>query len=289
MSYQLKTTLFNTLAGLILCLPPAAVPVMAADIEILLDQAIAGEHRAADNRARDAYRNPKETLLFFGLQPGMTVLEITPGGGWYTEILAPVLQDHGQLIVASFGDDHPIEYLANVHRRYMQKLDTDPDTYGRVERILFQEDEYLQALADKSIDMAVTFRNTHNWIRQSEAEAVYAAIYRVLEYCGTLGVVQHRAEPGTDPKASAESGYIAEDYMISLIEAAGFKLVDSSEINANPFDTKDHPEGVWTLPPSYRLDDQDREKYAAIGESDRMTLRFIKPIRLAGGGECPAQ
>jgi predicted methyltransferase len=281
MLYQLKTILFNFLAGLILFLP---LPAMTADIESLLDRAIAAEHRDAANRSRDAYRNPRETLLFFGLQPDMTVLEITPGGGWYTEILAPVLNDNGQLIVASFGEDHPIEYLADVHRRYMQKLDADPGTYGKVKRILFKEDEYLQSLSDKSVDMVLTFRNTHNWIRQSEAEAVYAAIYRVLEYCGTLGVVQHRADPGADPKTSAESGYIPEAYMIDLIESTGFRLVDSSEINANPLDTKDHPEGVWTLPPSYRMGDQDREKYTDIGESDRMTLRFVKPIRLADSG-----
>lgn len=288
MLHQFRTPLFNTMTGLLLCLTMAAPAAMAADIEDVLDQAIAGEHRDAANRARDVYRHPKETLLFFGLKPDMTVLEITPGGGWYTEILAPVLRDHGKLIVASFGDNHPIPYLADVHKRYMQKLDAEPDVYGKVKRILFREDDYLQALPNESVDMVLTFRNTHNWIRQGEAEAVYAAMHRVLKYCGTLGVVQHRADPGTDPEAGADTGYIPEDYMIRLIESVGFRLMESSEINANPLDTKDHPEGVWTLPPSYRLGDQARDKYAAIGESDRMTLRFTKPIRLAAGG-CPAQ
>lgn len=278
----------TTLFGLTLGLAMTTLPVLAKDIESSLDQAIAGEHRDPANRERDVYRHPKETLLFLGLQPDMTVLEITPGGGWYTEILAPVVRDRGKLIAASFGDEHPVQYLAEVHKRYMQKLDAEPDIYDRVQRILFKEDDYLQALDDQSVDMVVTFRNTHNWVRQGEAEAVYAAMYRVLEYCGILGVVQHRADPGVDVKTSADSGYIPEDYMISLIESAGFKLLDRSEINANPLDTKDHPEGVWTLPPAYRLGDQDREKYATIGESDRMTLRFVKPIRLAADA-CPAQ
>lgn len=256
----------------------AMVPARAGDIETLLDRAVASAHRSPENRSRDIYRHPRETLLFFGLQPGMRVLEILPGAGWYTEILAPILRDHGELIVASFGDHHPVPELATLHRLYTQKLDANPAIYGKIRRILFNENGgYLAALPDGSVDMVLTFRNTHNWIRFGQAEAVYAAFFRVLKPGGILGVEQHRADPGADPRASAEQGYVPEDYLIRLAEDAGFKLVARSEINANPRDTKDHPEGVWTLPPTYRLGEKDRGKYAAIGESDRMTLKFIKP------------
>ncbi|MDZ7736743.1 MAG: methyltransferase [Gammaproteobacteria bacterium] len=254
----------------------------------LLDRALAGDHRSTDNRARDQYRHPKETLQFFGLEPDMTVVEITPGGGWYTEVLAPVLKERGRLIVAGFGSDHPVEYLANIHVRYIEKLDADPGTYGEVRRIVFQAPGYLQELEDESADMMLTFRNTHNWIKFGTAEDIYRDMYRVLKSCGTLGVVQHRAEADADPGTAAKQGYVPEPYLIDMIESIGFRLIDRSEINANPHDTKDHPEGVWTLPPTYRMGDQDREQYAAIGESDRMTLRFAKPMHLADGN-CPAQ
>ena len=254
----------------------------------LIDRALAGDHRSAENKARDQYRHPKETLRFFGLRPDMTVVEITPGGGWYTEVLAPVLKERGQLIVASFGSDHPVEYLAGIHDRYMDKLDADPGTYGRVRRIIFQAPDYLGALGDESVDMVLTFRNTHNWIKFGTASDIYKAMYRVLKPCGTLGVVQHRADPDADPVTAAKQGYVPEAYLIDMLEGIGFRLVTRSNINANPRDTKDHPEGVWTLPPTDRLGDQDRDKYTAIGESDRMTLRFAKPMHVAGDG-CPAQ
>lgn len=253
----------------------------------VIDRALSGDHRSAENKTRDKYRHPKETLQFFGLQPHMTVVEITPGSGWYTEVLAPILREHGQLIVASFGSDHPVEYLAGIHDRYITKLDADPDTYGDVRRIVFQAPDYLGALDEESIDMVLTFRNTHNWVKFGTAGDIYRAMYRVLKPCGTLGVVQHRAEPGADPMTSAKQGYVPEAWLIDMLESIGFRLVARSEINANPADTKDYPEGVWTLPPTYRLDDQDRDQYAAIGESDRMTLRFAKPMHLADGG-CPA-
>ncbi len=274
------------------CLPIvllAVSHVAAADpasLDTRLDQALSGDHRSADNKARDQYRHPRETLKFFGLEPDMTVLEITPGGGWYTEVLAPILKDQGQLIVASFGSDHPVDYLANIHDRYMDKLDADPNTYGQVKRIVFQAPDYLGALADDSMDMVLTFRNTHNWIKFDTAEAIYRAMYRVLKPCGTLGVVQHRADADADPKAAAKDGYVPETYLIDMLESIGFRLIARSDVNANPADTHDHPEGVWTLPPTYRLGDENRAKYEAIGESDRMTLRFTKPGQSAEGG-CP--
>lgn len=281
----MKILQYLAVSLLTVCASSGAAAESTAD---LLDRALSGDHRSADNRARDQYRNPKETLLFFELEPDMTVVEITPGGGWYTEILAPVLKGRGRLIVASFGSDHPVEYLANIHDRYIEKLDADPGTYGEVRRIVFQAPGYLQELEDESADMVLTFRNTHNWIKFGTAEDIYRDMYRVLKPCGTLGVVQHRAEANADPMTAAKQGYVPEPYLIDMIESIGFRLVDRSEINANPHDTKDHPEGVWTLPPTYRMGDQDREKYAAIGESDRMTLRFAKPMHMADT-DCPAQ
>ena len=241
-----------------------------------LDSAINAEHRAAKNKARDVYRHPKETLTFFGIHSSMKVLEILPGRGWYTEILAPYLAREGHLTVASFGENHPTKYLANIHKDYVKTLEANPDVYGKIDVVLFKENNYLEAIPDASMDMVVTFRNTHNWIRYGGIEEVFAAFHRVLKPGGVLGLVQHRADKGSDAKETAENGYVPESYLIRLIEDKGFELVGKSDINANPKDTKDHPKGVWTLPPSYRLKDVDKEKYTAIGESDRMTFRFIK-------------
>jgi len=248
----------------------------AADINSLLDHAITSDHRESSNTARDIYRHPKQTLLFFGLQPDMQVLEILPGRGWYTEILAPILIKQGELTVASFGADHPTEYLANIHKEYIKTLDANPEIYGKIKRTLFKTDTYLAEIPDDSLDMVVTFRNTHNWIRYGGIEDIYAAFYRVLKPGGILGVVQHRAEKGMDAKQTSENGYVPEITIIKLAEGLGFELVEKSEINANPKDARDHPKGVWTLPPTFRLGDENKEKYQAIGESDRMTLKFIK-------------
>lgn len=241
-----------------------------------LDAAVKADNRSTKNTSRDVYRHPKETLAFFGMKPDMAVLEILPGGGWYTEILAPYLSENGQLTAASFGANHPTPYLANIHKKFITKMNASPDVYGKVNVVLFKEERYLQSLADASQDMIVTFRNTHNWIRYGGIEEVFAAFNRVLKTGGVLGLVQHRANKGTNEKETSQKGYVPESYLIKLAESQGFELVKKSEINANPKDTKDHPEGVWTLPPSYRLKDIDKEKYTAIGESDRMTLRFIK-------------
>jgi len=242
-----------------------------------LEAGVNGSHREAANRARDVYRHPLETLTFFGLQPTMRVLEISPSRGWYTEVLAPVIRPPGELVLASFGPDHPLEYLAKVHVELMEKLAADPRNYGDVQVTNFQDTGYLEGVADESMDMVLTFRNTHNWVRDGVAEDIYRAFARVLRPGGTLGVVQHRAAEDADPQRSAPSGYLPESHVIALAEQAGLRFAARSEINANPRDTRDYPEGVWTLPPSYRLEDQDRDKYTAIGESDRMTLRFIKP------------
>ena len=244
--------------------------------EDALDAAISGAHRDAGNVARDVYRHPGETLTLFGIRPDMQVLEILPGGGWYTEILAPYLKDDGLLAVASFGHEHSVEYLRSIHNKLVEKFDGEPEIYGKVVLGVFQGEAYLENFEDASFDMALTFRNTHNWIRFGGVEDIYRSFYRVLKPGGTLGVVQHRAEPGDDARESAERGYVPESYLIGLLEGMGFELVKKSEINANPKDTKDYPKGVWTLPPTYRLGETDKAKYTAIGESDRMTMKFAK-------------
>ena len=267
---KLYKTIFVILA------PFISAIVTAGDSSAELNSAIQGAHRDPMNVARDIYRHPKETLMLFDLQADMKVLEILPGRGWYTEILAPLLKDNGELTVASFGDTHPVEYLRNIHIDYIKMLDASPDIYGNVKMVVFNKTGYLADVPDNSMDMVVTFRNTHNWIRRGGIEEIYASFNRVLKPGGILGVVQHRADKGTDAKITAEKGYVPESYLINLVEDAGFELVKKSDVNINLADSKDYPKGVWSLPPTYREKDKDKAKYTAIGESDRMTLKFIK-------------
>ena len=245
--------------------------------ETSINDAINGEHRTKENKARDAYRNPNKTLLFFGIQKNIKVLEILPGRGWYTEILAPILKDNGQLTVASFGDDHPNDYLRDVHLKYVKHLNKNPMVYGNVRRVVFnEENHYLKDIDSNSQDLVLTFRNTHNWIKYGGVENIYQAFHRVLKKGGILGVVQHRAHNKDNAKETAKNGYVPERYLINLVEETGFELIEKSEINANQKDNKNHPKGVWTLPPTLRLGETDKKKYIEIGESDRMTLKFIK-------------
>lgn len=236
---------------------------------------VAGEHRSASNIARNEYRHPVETLEFFGIQPDMTVVEISPGGGgWYTEILAPYLRDKGTYYAGSY-DPNGSEYSQTNSKKYDDKLSASPDLYDRVKVTIFSPPAMLDAAPDGVADMVVTFRNFHNWIRRGHGPAAMSAMYGYLKPGGILGVVQHRQ--AAKKPSMPEKGYLREADIIKLAENAGFRLLAKSDINANAKDTKDYADGVWTLPPVYRLKDQDREKYAAIGESDRMTLKFIKP------------
>lgn len=245
--------------------------------ELSLEQAVAAAHRSDASRARDAQRHPVETLEFFGLTPAMTVVEILPGEGWYTEILAPYLAAKGKLAVTSHGTEGANEYRRKSHEALMAKLDADPALYGAVERRVMWQGDGVVLGPPGSADMVVTFRNTHNWINDGKLEAVYKACFDVLKAGGVLGIEQHRAPADADPAQSAAKGYVPEAYLIGILEGLGFKLAGKSEINANPRDTKDYPDGVWTLPPVLRMGDVDRERYVAIGESDRMTLKFVKP------------
>lgn len=244
-----------------------------------LDKAIAGAHCSEQNKTRDRFRHPKETLRFFGLKPGMTVVEVWPGGGWYTEILAPVLRDQGKFYAAGFAlrAKGVPDYRKTIDADYRALLKQHPLIYDKVIFSDLQAPEFADIAPPGSVDLILTFRNVHNWVKEENAQAMFNAFYDALKPGGILGVVEHRAEPGTDLNDSIRSGYMTEGYVIQVVESAGFKLQDKAEINANPKDTKDHPKGVWTLPPSLRMGDTDRQKYLAIGESDRMTIRFIKP------------
>ncbi|KGM56718.1 methyltransferase [Lysobacter arseniciresistens ZS79] len=240
---------------------------------------LAGDWRDPANVARDRYRHPAETLGFFGLAPGQTVVEITPGGGWYAEILAPYLRDGGQYVAAVVD---PAALPAGGGRDYQQrsrdrleaKFAGDAERYDRATVVAFDPAAPVFGPAG-SADLVLTFRNVHNWRGDGNAQAMFNGFFDVLKPGGTLGVVEHRA--AADVADDDKSGYVGTDQVIALAEAAGFELAGRSEVNANPADTKDHPNGVWTLPPGNNHDEADATKYRAIGESDRMTLRFRKP------------
>lgn len=236
---------------------------------------LAGAHRSEANRARDQYRHPAETLAFFGLQPGMTVVEVTPGGGWYTEVLAPILSGHGKLY-AAHGIPEASEYAAKSLAGYQAKLASDP-IYKAVEVTKFGKGHYDGLAPAGSADMVLTFRNVHNWYMADFAGDAFKAFYKALKPGGVLGVVEHRLPEDRPDETMKSSGYMKRSTIVALAEAAGFKLAGESEVNANPKDTADWPKGVWTLPPNFREGDETRAKYAAIGESDRMTLKFVKP------------
>jgi predicted methyltransferase len=248
------------------------------DIGARIDAIRGGDHRDEGNGQRDRHRHPRATLEFLDVQPEMTVVEIWPARGWYTEILAPFLADSGKLYVAGFGENPAgPPYLAEVERNFRAKLAARPDVYRGVVVTELAPPSAVEIAPASSADRVLTFRNVHNWMKGGIAEDVFAAMYRALKPGGVLGVVEHRAEPGTSVESMIESGYVTEGHVISLAEQAGFQFDSSSEINANPKDTKDHPRGVWTLPPTLRMGDEDRQRYLDIGESDRMTLRFVKP------------
>jgi len=241
-----------------------------------LDQAIAGTHRSDAERARDPYRHPRDTLLFFGLRANQTVVEVLPIGGWYTKIIAPVLRDHGHYIGAMPPVTPGNANSEGSRQAYMAILAAAPTRLDKVQVVDF-DPARKPMVPDGSADLVLTFRNIHNWMATEGAEAAFRDMYRALKPGGTLGVVEHRGNEAVPQDPRARSGYVNQSYAIKLIEGAGFKLVATSEINANPKDTKDYAGGVWTLPPSLGAGEVDRAKYLAIGESDRFTLKFVKP------------
>ncbi len=252
--------------------------VDAAATASAIASASVGSHRSAKNIARNVYRHPDETLSFFGLRSDMTVVEALPGGGlWYAEILAPVLREKGQYIAADYDvslPDQP-EYRLKGHQKIVDRVAAEPEVFGPAKIVKLSAPTSIDLGEAGSADMVLTFRSSHGWIRDDAADEVYAAFFEVLKPGGVLGVVQHRAGELTD--TSSFTGYVEQDRVIAIASAAGFVLEESSEINANPKDTANYPDGVWTLPPSLRLGEEDAAKYLEIGESDRMTLRFRKP------------
>ncbi|GAA4899088.1 methyltransferase [Ferrimonas pelagia] len=252
-------------------LPSAAEPVSLASLA-------QGDHRSEKNIARNAYRHPVETLEFFGLHPHMRVIELWPGSGWYTEVIAPFVKEGGRFTAAGFElepnpeDDAPA-FRVRIGNRYLDKLAKASGLYGHVEVIAFDPPRKTRLGIEATADMVLTFRNLHNWAKEDQLETVFQSVWEVLTPGGVFGVVEHRGAPGEN----FASGYMEQDEVIELAKKVGFHVAAISEINANPKDSKDHPRGVWTLPPSLRLGDHDREKYLAIGESDRMTIKFFKP------------
>ena len=252
--------------------------------EQALAKAIAGEHRTEAYAARDKYRNPLDTLKLFDVQPQHTVVEVWPGGGWYTEILAPYLREEGKLIAAHYdSNDKQASYRPGSRERFEAKMSADPAVYGKVEvtSLMFDEKAGTLAIAsapDASVDRIVTFRNAHGWVSRGITEAVFDHFFAILKPGGKLGLVQHMADPEQD-WMSRNVGYVGRDYIVSQAARAGFVLEAEGYFNRNPLDNKRYEIGVWQLPPSLRNLETDAEKapYLAIGESDRMTLVFRKP------------
>ncbi len=259
--------------------PDVATTTKTESPEAAIRKAVAMPHRSEANRKRDVYRHPIETLAFFGLRPDMTVIEMQPGAGWYTEILAPLLAEKGKLVVTSVDPNGPQDKPGNKAAHDLQeRFKAQPELFGKVQVTRVDPPDHFDLGPDGSADMVLTFRSVHDWVRDGIADKVFAAMYKVLKPGGTLGLVGH-VSPNADAAAAGKTGYLQEGYVIELAKKAGFTLGARSDVNANPKDAHDWPEGVWTLPPTYRLGDKNRDLYATIGESDRMTLRFVKPAK----------
>ena len=254
----------------------ASTAVLADDLQRLREVS-EGAHRSAANIARNDARHPVETLDFFGLKSGMTVIEILPGGGWYAEILAPFLKGNGTYYAAHFSPNSHLSYQPPMLQQFRDRVTGNPEIYGETIITHMYPPSETAIAPPGSADLALTFRNVHNWVMAGTQKEHFAAFYTALKPGGILGVSEHRAPAGSSMEFMQTTGYVSEEYVTQLAAEAGFEFVASSEINANPLDTKDYAEGVWTLPPTLRMGEQDKEKYLAIGESDRMTLKFRKP------------
>jgi predicted methyltransferase len=267
------------LTSLLLTLTLGPIQAHAETVLSSIESSAIADHRSAKNVTRNQFRHPAETLTFFGLKSNMTVVEIWPGGGWYSEILAPVLKENGQYYAAGFSlvAERTPDWRKNYQRKFEAKLKQDPDVYGNTIISDLSIPERPGIAPAGTADLVLTFRNVHNWMKGDYAQDVFNSMFKALKPKGILGVVEHRANPGTSLKDMITSGYVTEAHVIKLAETAGFKLDTKSEVNANAKDGKVHPKGVWTLPPSLRLGNKNRADYLAIGESDRMTLKFVKP------------
>ena len=242
-----------------------------------LQAAVDGSHRSAANRARDGARHPVDTLRFMDVQADHTVIELSPGGGWYTEILAPLLREQGLLYAATYAADDAREGARKARKNFEAKLAAVPAVYDRVRLITLPTGpRFTDPLPAGGVDRVLTFRNIHNWLDAGHLDESLQAFAAALKPGGVFGVEEHRAKPGTPVQQMKDTGYIAEDFLIERARAAGLVLQARSEINANPRDTKDHAQGVWALPPTLAGGDADRARFLAIGESDRFTHRYVK-------------
>ena len=245
-----------------------------------LQDAVQADSRTSAERARDEYRHPQQTLRFFDVQPNMAVAEIAPGGGWYSNILAPLLNEKGQYYAAhNYVDDKSSDYYRNGLEKFKQKVAADSN-FSNTKVTAFHPSKALDFAPAGSLDRVLTFRNVHNWYMgegQQGIENAFASFFKALKPGGVLGVVEHSLPESYDDEFQKKSGYMKPSFVIAAAKKAGFELQASSDINANPLDSSDYEKGVWTLPPSLRLGEQDQAKYLAIGESNRMTLKFIKP------------
>lgn len=264
-----------TLGALLSLMPGAQAqhPTYTMSLAELVD----ANHRRPADIARNDWRNPVETLEFFGLERDMTVIEILPATGWYADIIAPYVADQGKYYAAHFSPNATAAYMPRILRMWEEKVAADPALYGRITTRHLNPPHEVAIAPAESADLALTFRNVHNWIMAGQENEFFDSFYAALKPGGVLGVVEHRAPAGSGMEVMRTTGYVTEDYVKELAARAGFEFVDSAEINANPKDGTVYPQGVWTLPPTLRLGEQDKEKYLAIGESDRMTLKFRKP------------
>lgn len=269
----------------------AEVPRQAAKTStnaetVRLELDLKGAHRSPSNRSRDLYRHPAETLRFFDVQPQHTVVEIWPGGGWYTEILAPWLRDKGVYYAAGFAlsTDQTPSWRKKYQLNFLKKLQAEPAVYDHVVVTELSVPERTTIAPPGTVDRVLTFRNVHNWVKDNNAEGMFRVFFRMLKPGGVLGVTEHRATPGTDLETMKKTGYVTEKYVVALAEQAGFQVLDRSEVNANSKDKKDYPDGVWSLPPTLRTckkavsteQKSCEARYRAVGESDRMTIAFVK-------------
>ena len=270
-----------SLAAALLMATAVSAQTLDAATNAAFDAALAGEHRSERNKARDQYRHPKETLAFFGMRRDMTVVEIWPGGGWYTEVLAPVLRGTGKLYAAQYGSKPAFDYQRNEMAALAEKAARYPEVFDEVVFTSLWSPDALEIAPPLSADLVLTFRNVHNWFDAGYGQdpaRLFSAFFAALKPGGILGIVDHRwPDPATEDQAAA-NGYVSEERVIALARAAGFEFAGNSDVNRNPLDTHDHPNGVWTLPPDLAVPEGgDRQKYLDIGESDRLTLKFIKP------------
>jgi predicted methyltransferase len=270
-----KNKLISLCGASILSLSLLSAGMVNATEPTKLELAITGDHRSDKNKNRDSYRHPLDTLDFFGFKSTMTVVEITPGGGWYTEILAPALKGKGKLYGAHYPDTGEDNYFSNSRKSLEKKL-ASHTVFNEVELTNFIPKKESVLAPKNSVDLVLTFRNLHNWGEEGIAQ-VFKDAFTALKHGGVLGIVEHRMPATQNWSMNKRSGYVPTAMVVTLAKNAGFVLAASSEINANTKDDANHPKGVWTLPPVLRLGEKDKEKYLAIGESDRMTLKLVKP------------